>query len=151
MTTDNKDYRLYILMRNDLASMSTGRAMAQASHASNAFVHEHLYDASVQSWQNQTTQGFGTAIVLSASASEIANCLVEANERGLFNNRVIDPEWKFEVSREVYNLIDYSSVIAAEARGDNHFILTKREWACAYIFGEYEQTYWVLSKLPLHP
>ena len=31
---------LYILMRNDLASLTTGRAMAQASHAANSFEDE---------------------------------------------------------------------------------------------------------------
>ena len=30
---------LYILMRNDMKSMNPGKAMAQASHASNAFVN----------------------------------------------------------------------------------------------------------------
>ena len=35
---------LYILMRNDLNSLNSGKAMAQASHASNAFVsHFHAY------------------------------------------------------------------------------------------------------------
>jgi hypothetical protein len=35
-----KDLALYILMRNDLASMNVGRCMAQASHASNAFIYK---------------------------------------------------------------------------------------------------------------
>ena len=69
---------LYILMRNDMDSMTTGRAMAQASHASNAFVDAYtkrpleddisddeivLRDA-FAGWANATPQGCGTAIVI---------------------------------------------------------------------------------------
>lgn len=71
---------LYIIMRSDMASMNPGKAMAQASHAANAFVHEtkqkfengetlpgdaiSLFD----SWVNSTEQGFGTVLVLSADS-----------------------------------------------------------------------------------
>ena len=34
---------LYILMRNDMDSMNPGKAMAQASHASNQFVATTAY------------------------------------------------------------------------------------------------------------
>jgi peptidyl-tRNA hydrolase len=154
-----KDYRLYILMRNDLPSMNVGRAMAQASHASNAFIHEYGHLKEVKSWQNQTTQGFGTAIVLSANKDEIRECLSQAHERKLPHRTVLDPEWKFEVSKEVYELINLNALIPdgsvqpnpIQAKDPNYVILTKHEWACAYIFGEYEQTYWVLGRLPLHP
>lgn len=68
---------LYIIMRSDMSSMNPGKAMAQASHAANAFVHETKQkldganlpeDASClfNNWVNSTTQGFGTVLVLSA-------------------------------------------------------------------------------------
>ena len=38
----DSNYVLYILMRQDLPSMNAGKAMAQASHASNAFIYEAL-------------------------------------------------------------------------------------------------------------
>jgi peptidyl-tRNA hydrolase len=76
---------LYILMRNDIASMNPGKAMAQASHASNAFIHQT--DAYIRSfvnrgvmiedlnryvneWQNETSYGFGTVLVLEGRMSE---------------------------------------------------------------------------------
>ncbi len=79
---------LYILMRNDLASMNAGKGMAQASHASNAFVFAELkkmlsrpwksvkdfYKVFIKGdmenanlfirWVHSTTQGFGTVLVL---------------------------------------------------------------------------------------
>ncbi len=57
--------RLYILMRTDMASGTPGKMMAQASHASNAFV-KRAFDVGedISGWTNQTDQGFGTVIVL---------------------------------------------------------------------------------------
>lgn len=80
---------LYILMRNDLASLNPGKAMAQAAHASDAFnfhfegyvqeynsksVHNEFETASVlgyTEWKNSTRQGFGTVLVLEAKMKDI--------------------------------------------------------------------------------
>jgi hypothetical protein len=80
---------LYILMRNDTASMNAGKAMAQASHASNAFVahfqsyaqdynskpvHGEIQTSTVTGfadWENSTSQSFGTVLVLAAKMSDI--------------------------------------------------------------------------------
>lgn len=80
---------LYILMRNDLTSMNPGKAIAQGSHASNAFVHHfHAYAQKYNSksvhegietatvngfneWENATTQGFGTVLTLEARMGDI--------------------------------------------------------------------------------
>ena len=61
---------LYILMRSDMVSMNPGKAMAQASHASNAMVHKAKKHGSAKvqnllhKWENDTKQGFGTCLVL---------------------------------------------------------------------------------------
>lgn len=80
---------LYILIRNDLNSLTPGKAMAQSSHAANAFVHHfHGYaqkynsttvHESIQTatmngfneWENSTHQGFGTVLVLEARMADI--------------------------------------------------------------------------------
>ena len=149
-----KDYRLYVLMRNDLPSMNVGRAMAQSNHAGSAIVFEHGSSPKVQEWQQRTTQGFGTTIVLSGDQHEISTALNDAARYKLISDKVFDPDWKFEVSKEIAELIDFRRLSLIErplvdGRDKNHVILTKKEWACAYIFGEYEETYWVLGQLPL--
>lgn len=65
---------LYIIMRNDLASLNAGKAMAQAAHAANALAHKmvKLRDASpvkklYLKWAKETSQGFGTTIVLAGT------------------------------------------------------------------------------------
>ena len=51
-----------------LKSMNHGKAIAQGSHASNAFVHKMQNDYDklpmFTKWANETRQGFGTVLVL---------------------------------------------------------------------------------------
>lgn len=57
---------LFLVMRSDLASMNTGKFGAQTSHGSNAAVKHtrpHFFDMVVE-WEQQTADGFGTAITL---------------------------------------------------------------------------------------
>ena len=85
---------LYILMRNDLDSMNPGKAMAQASHASNAFIHEVTENAfNVQEWQECTDQGFGTVLVLGGSMKDIAETISEAKEAEYIAGVVHDPTY----------------------------------------------------------
>ena len=111
---------LYILMRTDLDSMNPGKAMAQASHASNAFAHnaepgynvdEELFNA----WQQSTTQGFGTVLVLGVTESQMRGAVTVADQCGFMSDVVHDP---------TYPLRDGDTV---------HFIPLD---TCAYVFGD---------------
>lgn len=83
---------LYIIMRNDLDSMNCGKAIAQGSHAANAFVdHFHRYiqitnalpgnkeniskaeniNKAFYDWEQSTQQAFGTVLVLEANIKSI--------------------------------------------------------------------------------
>ena len=116
---------LYILMRTDLDSMNPGKAMAQASHASNAFVSnaepgynvdEELFNA----WKESTTQGFGTVLVIEVNEAQMRTAVEIAESFGVdkFPCDIIhDP---------TYPLQD----------GDiTHFIPVD---TCGYIFGDKE-------------
>ena len=79
---------LYILMRTDMESMNPGKAMAQASHASNAFVSnaepgynvdEELFNA----WQESTPQKFGTVLVLGVNEAQMRTAVEVAESFGV--------------------------------------------------------------------
>ena len=79
---------LYILMRTDMESMNPGKAMAQASHASNAFVSnaepgynvdENLFN----DWQDSTPQGFGTVLVLGVTEAQMRTAVEVAESFGV--------------------------------------------------------------------
>lgn len=87
--------RLYIIMRSDMTSMTSGKGMAQASHASNAFV-KHAKDSeyNIEKWENSTSQGFGTVYVLDGgSISSIKESVDPLIEMGFVAGYVFDPTY----------------------------------------------------------
>ena len=145
------DKRLYILMRNDLPSMTTGRAMAQASHAANAFIKRFGKDKSVQAWQRETKQGFGTAIVLAANIDQIKEVLLKSSEFKI-KEAVNDPDYVTSVSSEIIPYISTEHRGMFEPIDDAKSYLFHRDvTTCAYIFGSREELSPILGHLKLHP
>lgn len=103
---------LYILMRNDMDSMNAGKACAQASHASNAFVHKfhntmrsvnsvdpdnnkvnsEYLNKSFYAWENATPQGFGTTIVLGVNENQMNNAVSNLSDN-FISGIVHDPTY----------------------------------------------------------
>lgn len=75
------DPRLYILMRNDLASMNPGKAIAQGSHATSFFqwtAEQNRYNSGTKftseaydQWLNGTYQRCGTVITLAVNELQL--------------------------------------------------------------------------------
>lgn len=147
---------LYILMRTDLDSMNPGKGMAQASHASNAFVYDELkrwaehpvktgwekfkmflglkifVDDDFLKWVNETKQGFGTALVLGVDEKQMRAAVDAAKILGFTADVVHDP---------TYPLRDGEFT---------HFIPLD---TCAYIFGDKNDPMLeaVVGHFELHP
>jgi len=140
-------------MRNDLPSMGAGRAAAQASHAANAFIHEWgntvhggLGRGDVHDWEKQTKQGFGTAIVLSASKAQIDKIF---KSQTIPSGWVVDPDYVVQVSVELAPYI--KGVVKEVSPTDPTKLLIHRsEKTCAYIFGTKDQLAPLLGDLPLY-
>ena len=79
---------LYILMRTDMDSLNPGKAMAQASHASNAFVYRWGKENMVKEWQGETQQGFGTVLVLGVTGDEMYKVVDTVKEDLRFKEEV---------------------------------------------------------------
>jgi peptidyl-tRNA hydrolase len=152
------DLRLYILMRNDLQSMVPGRCMAQASHASNAVVHEHgAKRRVVGEWQKQTKQGFGTTIVLSANKDQIEKILADPELKDWVKGWVTDPEYVIRVTREVALLMhqNYDAKFCNfqfnyDLADETTTAVVRSEQTCAYILGTKEKLFPILGDLPLY-
>ncbi len=101
----NKDHRLYILMRTDMASMNPGKACAQAAHAANKFTRnpDLIKGAMGQAyieWSESAGphiegrfQGFGTTITLSVNENALFETINIAKENGLPSGLVFDPTY----------------------------------------------------------
>jgi hypothetical protein len=150
---------LYILMRTDLGSLSTGRAAAQASHAANAFWHTFGKTEDAKDWAKQTSQGFGTAIVLGATIDQIRECLT--NTKGKFLSAcVIDPDYAITFPAELLPFMDKCVIdginnnraefIEQSKTDPTKYILHRKETTCAYILGNKEELSPILGGLSLY-
>lgn len=116
---------LYIMMRNDLSSMNAGKAIAQGSHASNAFVghfhatmqemnalpstRENLLKAEAinkafYEWENSTHQSFGTVLVLEADMKSIYNTVSVTKTLGYIAGVVHDPTYPIVDGQVVHHI-----------------------------------------------
>lgn len=141
-------------MRTDLPSMQSGRAVAQASHASNAFIKEwgnlkgkvHRHD--VNEWSNQTLQGFGTVVVLSMTKEQIETVL---KSNIIPHGRVIDPDYVVSVSSELKPYLNSRKIkIIDDENNPSRILLSREEMTCAYIFGDKETLKPLLGEYPLY-
>ena len=126
---------LYILMRNDLASMNPGKACAQASHAANAFALAMTSDPKntlYQNWACSTIQGFGTVIVLAVNEAQMREVDKAAKKFGYMADIIHDP---------TYPLVDGDVV---------HYLAID---TCGYVFVDKNDPIkdFLLGDLPLHP
>jgi hypothetical protein len=145
-----KEYILYIIVRNDLPSLNAGKAMAQASHASNAFIHKYGKTSDAKLWAAETPQGFGTVIVLSANQAQILE--VCKNKTDCLFDVIIDPTYPYIVNTEIAGLIDKSlHTVDPIVKQDGTVVLHRKEITCAYIFGEKIVVKEHVKHLPLHP
>jgi hypothetical protein len=133
-----------------MASMNKGRAAAQASHASNAFIHRNKHRNAVKQWQQQTKQGFGTAIVLGIKAQEWFDVEDKLDTYNCPSELVVDPEYCFTVTSEVAYLLKRTGGIKwVKDLGDGNVILQRGDWCCGYIFGDKKELEPILGHLPL--
>ena len=141
-------------MRTDLPSMSTGRAAAQASHAANAFWHEHGTTPDAVEWAAQTPQGFGTAIVLSCDINKLQELVAVTGRNGFMSDIVVDPDYVIPISSEIIKYMDISrsddTKIEPSPTDPNKYLFHRSEVTCAYIFGDKEKLAPLLSGLPLY-
>lgn len=157
---------LYILMRADLPSMNAGKAMAQASHASNAFVHDMLVGkfpdtranednaALYQKWKGETGQGFGTVLVLAVNENEMRSTVSAAHMMGFISGVVHDPTYPIRISPELGIALAFDETPISKVRvGEKPNYVTVPLDTCAYVFGLKDDPILevIVGKFPLHP
>jgi peptidyl-tRNA hydrolase len=106
---DNPENRLfpvlYVFVRNDLDSMTPGKAEAHSGHAASAFAKwwytglfaepDGLGDYNIlgRMWHDTTKQGFGTQINLDANYEQMKHVVELAERLGFVAEMVHDPEY----------------------------------------------------------
>ena len=142
---------LYILMRTDMPSMNAGRAMAQASHATNQLMHRFGASKEVKEWQKETPYGFGTAIVLGCDLAQLNQVVTAAQQNNFLAQAVEDPEYGRRIPTELVHLLDEKHEVSPRVADGATTTIYTREVTCGFVFGEKEDLKPVLNGLKLHP
>jgi hypothetical protein len=132
----------YILVRNDLPSMTPGKAMAQVHHAGVQMATkcaEHpIFQTYIGEGQIEGADAFSTTIVLSASVADIENVIARLHNTECIYGIVVDPSYPFLVDRELTPyLLDNKkmSMIKPQATGSQD-LFTRQELTCAWCLGD---------------
>jgi hypothetical protein len=136
---------LYVFVNTNLESMNAGKAMAQSSHCSNAFIWHAWIQATevrrsplVRDWMRSTGQGFGTQSNLKAddfmAVHDELKQYAKDHPTVIWGN-CVDPTYPFEVSKEVYHLLRAEYKTDAVERSDK-YLCVRQETTAFYIFGD---------------
>jgi hypothetical protein len=109
--------------------MNPGKAMAQASHAANAMVHSVRKSKSkplrnlLDEWENETSQGFGTCIVLECTSMDKMEEVVSALRDGTYCSAGIvhDPSYPLRDGKRTH-LIPLDTCAWVFARKNNEVV-----------------------------
>lgn len=134
---------LYILVRNDLPSLTVGKMGAQTAHAGNQFIHQYLDNSEskkiktqIKDWQG-CANGFGTTITLSVTEQDIKD-IVDAGTKYYFAcDKVVDPTYPFMIDKELMSTVDETKLTADPFyTRDGKVALCRSEVTCGFIFGD---------------
>lgn len=148
---------LYLLMRNDLASMNYGKMMAHAAHAANLFTHSTTFGNTIKAsviraeydrWL-LSANGFGTTISLSVSMREMELVITQATSGGFLAQSVVDPTYPYILHREYANLISHPEDHPPSPLGDGMMMCIREETTCGYVFGDKDQLRPIVGHLPM--
>lgn len=146
------EHRLYILMRNDLPSLNSGKAMAQAAHAGSHFAGKYGRMPGFNDWCD--LGHFGTTIVLATNKLTIFDVIKEALENHFYADYIYDPTYPYVTNKELAGLIREETHTAPAFYKDNgEVICFRNELTCGYAFLPKDDsiTLRLVGKLPLHP
>jgi len=105
-------YRLYIIMRTDMASMNAGKAMAHAAHAANDFedrIQKYIKKHDEDEWlvnrylDWKEDRSFGTTLVFGGKENDIMTVTGSHFEDGM-SGLVIDPTYPIRDGEIVHHI-----------------------------------------------
>ena len=159
---------LYLFPRTDMASFNPGKAMAHTAHAANAFTYDLNHRGKVvpgfqetpvwslyQKWLMESSQGFGTTIVLWSTLEDTGRVLDAVRGSDHYSaNWSVDPTYPYEMTAEAARLIPVEFDTAPRVPLENgNVLMFRREMTCAWLFGDKGDTTLklLLDKFKLHP
>jgi peptidyl-tRNA hydrolase len=136
-----KDLAVYVLVRTDLPSLNSGKAMAQSQHsgvqlAVKYFDHP-LFKEYISTGVEQGADNFNTTITLAAKIADIEDAIGKAKSLGYLCDIVVDPSYPFLVDSELDPFLsDVKSFTRVKDISHTQVLYTRSELTCAYALGD---------------
>lgn len=162
MQYNQPDYTVYMLVRNDLPSLNSGKGMSQVHHAGVQMVSKYSDCGLVKDYVNwgisQGAQYFNTTIVLAANLGQIRDINQKCamlDQDGVISDQVMDPSYPFFVpNAEIAGLIpqdDQTQIV--QHMPDGRVLMVRAELTCAWYLGDRNNAEFreMFTDLSLHP
>ena len=159
--TENKtqDLTVYLLVRTDLPSLNSGKAMSQCHHAGvqmmGRYASHPLVNEYINAGMTSGASWFNTTLVLRVGDGIIGDIVMKLT--GLPNvlcGSVVDPSYPFAADSEMATLLERDPRITRVKTLDNGMVLlTREELTCAWFLGDRNDPNFcnLFSGFPLHP
>lgn len=155
-----RDLVCYLLVRTDLPSMNSGKAMSQCHHAGVQMMGQYrnhwLLQEYISAGLAQGAAWFNTTLVLAASQEDISNIVIDlCKVTDVLAGNVVDLSYPFIVeSEEIARLIPQTATTKFVKKLDNGKVLmTREEMTCAWFLGSRTDPRFIglFERLHLHP
>lgn len=161
-TSVTRDLVVYLLVRTDLPSMNSGKAMAQVHHAGVQMAanckDSTLFMNYLEDGVKAGANSFNTTLSLGATLNDIETIFTRAMHNlptiNLEFGQVIDPSYPFVLDAEVADLLSSNPLVKFEKSLDGGKVLfTRHETTCAWFLGDRNDDNFrnLFSTLNLHP
>lgn len=151
------DLVAYVLIRNDLPSLTPGKAAAQVHHAGVQmmikYANHQLVKDYVRLGTEQGADGFNTTLTLSANLAQIEAAIGKVRHLDAVCDILVDPTYPFFVDPEVAPFLEANAAmkrVGPTSNGKELFL--RNELTCAWALGDRNDTIFksVFESLPLY-
>ena len=141
METNSQNLYVYVLVRNDLNSLTPGKAASQVHHAGVQMASKHHSSELVQKYisagQIEGADHFSTTITLSANMQEIETAMARIkNIVSCVYDIVIDPSYPFLVDPEMTSFLMSNKDVTYVSSTGTKDLFTRQELTVAWALGD---------------
>jgi peptidyl-tRNA hydrolase len=153
-----RDLAVYVMVRNDLPSLTPGKAAAQVHHSGVQMMVKHPTHKLVRQYiEDGVAQGadqFNTTLTVSANLRQIETAISRAKSMDVLCDILIDPTYPFFVDPEVATLLEANpSVTRVGPVGNSgQELFLRSELTVAWMLGDRKDSLFksIFESMPLY-
>jgi peptidyl-tRNA hydrolase len=152
-----RDLAVYVMVRNDLPSLSPGKAAAQVHHSGVQMMVKHATHKLVRQYiEDGVAQGadqFNTTLTVSANLRQIETAISKAKSMDVLCDILIDPTYPFFVDPEIAPLLEANALVKRVGPTSNgQELFLRSELTVAWMLGDRKDPLFksIFENMPLY-